>query len=173
MPATVEFSPGAPPPEVAEEEEETLEWYPRPRHTGGPFIPARGPQEPEEMFQPVAERDEWDEMLDSLSFDKRPRRPPEHGMDDTGFGDFEDDPFADEGGAAATVDDDDGWADDGWGDDAGFGEREAEMTGTDVQGWGEDEALGDAEVRELKPRRRTGMGMFDDIEEVDLSDMGW
>ncbi|MCI0496813.1 MAG: hypothetical protein L0Z54_00745, partial [Thermoplasmata archaeon] len=180
LPAQVDSYADRPRPESTD-----TEWRPRGRPSAGPFVPSRWTEDEDEARFARSE-DQWDRLLGSDDFEEEsvrnvPRRPSwdaiprERGGDEWGA-------VRSDGASGDGWGTDDGWAsDDGWarddapsggaGGDANGGAEWGEgPTGDDPFGGGD--WAGDATVREFSTRKKpaTGFGMFDDVDEVDVSD---
>ncbi len=192
-PETVEFSPGSPPPEEVEEDEDDMEWHkPSPRPSAGPYVPSLGGTDDLDEYQPRHD-DEWDALMDNTGFDGAPTRAPspdqwtaaeESDWDSADGWDAPDKsdqwtdsepepPQADDGWGAEPPQTDDGWGtpqepqDQGWSDDFGSddGAFNDEHGDADVRHFD-----GEATEQRGQKKEKPGIGMFDDIEEVDISD---
>jgi len=177
-PEAVEFSPGSPPPEEVEEDEEDMEWHrPSPAPNAGPYVPSLGGYDDLDDYRPSHDK-EWESLLDSTGFDETPSSPPampkedDWPSDDDGWGSTD---GWEEAGQS------DSWADEGAGPSGGDAGGDAGPDDDWSNGFGsEDGAFSDETmVRHLDgegTRRRSGekerprMGMFDDVEEVDISE---
>jgi len=173
MPETVEFSPGSPPPEEVEEDEEDMEWHrPSPKPNAGPYVPSLGGTDDLDDYQPSHDK-EWDSLLDSTGFDGEPSPPstPKEDAwpsDDDGWGSTDGwekagqgDSWADEGAGPSGGDagPDDGWSEDFGSEDGAFSDE------TTVRHFD-----GEGTRKSGTKKERPHMGMFDDVEEVDISD---